>query len=183
MKKTTKKLYFIAIVVPEPFQTEITEFKKEARRLFHASHALNSPAHITLIPPFFASDNEMQYFSEALNGFIKNKSLSPVRMENFNRFGNRVIFVDVKKNPGLNRFQSELFEFFKKHFPAFSKKNRFHPHITVAFRDLKPEIFPHAWKHFSSVKFQGYFVPSFITLLKHENKQWHIEKKFLLNNH
>ena len=45
-------LYYIAIVVPEPLQSEITAFKTAIHQRFGAKSALKSPAHITLFPPF-----------------------------------------------------------------------------------------------------------------------------------
>ena len=47
-----KSLYFIAIIPPEKIRREIEELKKKISVAFNTKRALNSPPHITLIPPF-----------------------------------------------------------------------------------------------------------------------------------
>jgi len=45
-------LYFFAVVPPEEIQSSVTDIKQDFKERFNASHALKSPPHITLIPPF-----------------------------------------------------------------------------------------------------------------------------------
>ena len=45
-------LYYIALLPPENIRQEVTALKEHAAEAFHSSKALNSPPHITLIPPF-----------------------------------------------------------------------------------------------------------------------------------
>ncbi len=44
--------YFIAIVIPEPFQVELMDIKNIVKDKFNSKGALRSPAHITLHMPF-----------------------------------------------------------------------------------------------------------------------------------
>jgi 2'-5' RNA ligase len=56
----------------------------------------------------------------------------------------------------------------------------FHPHITIAFRDLKKSMFAKAWQEFSSKKFEAVWQVKVIVLLKNEDNQWRVLKEFAL---
>ena len=172
--KEPKSLYFVAVTAPEPIQSQLTEMKQTAKERFDAGHALNAPAHMTLIPPFRATENEVKSFARDLKDFLTHQKLTPLSLSGFDHFGNRVIFVDVEKNPDWHHLQKELYRIFQKHFPRQAKTNRFHPHFTIAFRDLQPAIFPEAWKYFSHLPYQASFQPSGVDILRHRNKRWHI---------
>ncbi len=173
--KPPKRLHFIALVVPEPVQTELTDFKHLARERFGAGHALNAPAHITLVPPFFATEAQVEDFLPLLAEFAANHPPFDLETRNFGRFGNRVIYADVTPHPELNRFQAELFELFKSRFPSYRKPNRFHPHLTVAHRDLTPEQFPAAWQYFSAQSYVRQFHVDRLSVLIHRERKWHIK--------
>ncbi len=182
MKKTAatppgKSLFFVAVIAPEPVQSEITEMKQTAKELFGSGHALNAPAHMTLIPPFRATEEQIEAFADDLQRLLRHKKLPPVRLNGFDRFGNRVIFVDVEKNPRWEALQNEIYELFRRHFPRQAKPNRFHPHFTIAFRDLRPEMFEEAWSYFNRDSYEASFLPESIDILRHKNGKWHIFKK------
>ena len=181
MNRSPKRLYFLAVIPPNPIQSEIMEKKKTASKLFNSSHSLNSPAHITLIPPFYANDTEIKKFNNAFKEFVSSYNPIKIDLKDFNKFGNRVIFVDVLPNEELNALQKDLFRLFKKHFPKYKKDNRFHPHVTVAFKDLREEVFQKAWEYFNQLPYKAHFIMNHIYLLKHENKKWQVVEKYALN--
>ena len=58
----------------------------------------------------------------------------------------------------------------------------YHPHMTVAFRDLKKELFTLAWDEFESKQYAPSFEVNTITLLKHDGKEWKQLKQFDFGN-
>ena len=58
MSKEDQKLYFIALVPPEPIFTEVEELKNYFSQHFESSAALKSPPHITLHMPFRLKDDK-----------------------------------------------------------------------------------------------------------------------------
>jgi 2'-5' RNA ligase len=52
------------------------------------------------------------------------------------------------------------------------REKPFHPHITIAFRDLKKAIFNEAWDYYSNRLFQEEFTAESVTLLKHNGQFW-----------
>jgi 2'-5' RNA ligase len=64
---------------------------------------------------------------------------------------------------------------------SFKKEQRaFHPHITIANRDLAKSDFRKAWEYFNGLEFQKQFTTSAISLLRHNNKEWEIAASFPL---
>ena len=62
---------------------------------------------------------------------------------------------------------------------CFKKKQQpFKAHMTIAHRDLNQQVFPLAWAYFSKLNFRRSFQADSLTLLKHENGRWSIEKVF-----
>ena len=56
---------------------------------------------------------------------------------------------------------------------------RFHPHITIAFRDLTERHFNSLWGEVEHKSLSGRFSTESITLLRHSGKIWTVEDDFL----
>ena len=56
---------------------------------------------------------------------------------------------------------------------------RFHPHITIAFRDLTERHFNSLWGEVEHKSLSGRFSTESITLLRHNGKIWTVEDDFL----
>lgn len=161
----------------ETIRSEITRYKELFRDKYNANHALKSPPHITLIPPFRCAAAREQSVIHALDEFSQSVIPFPVILENFNAFIPRVIYVDVKTNTDLEDLFRRLNDFTTEHrnlFGGMKKDGRFSPHVTLAFRDLKKEDFRKAWEEFRHKKIKFDFRADGITLFKHNGKYWEI---------
>ena len=49
-------MYFVALVLPEELNQEILKWKRYMHERFQCSVGLKSPAHITLVPPFWLDE-------------------------------------------------------------------------------------------------------------------------------
>jgi len=167
-------LYFIAIVTPEAINQQILEWKHYMREQFHCIVALKSPAHITLIPPFEMGETAQPEMQALLEPFAARQQRFPIRLKNFDAFKPRVIYTDVLPNPSLSALQTSLeATLLQSQRFAIKKDDRpFHPHITIANRDLKKEDFPQAWQHFQQLTYEAVFTAGAITLLKLNDHRW-----------
>ena len=162
-------------LLPDPsVQDEVTAFKRSARERFGSGHALRSPPHVTLIPPFRSARTDFA----ALQTFAQVQPPFSVRLQNFDCFGSRVIFVNVKPESSLLTCQAQLAAFCRDHFEIQPDPRPFHPHMTVAFRDLQPSIFAEAWGYFSAQSYERLFTADAVTLLKHTGQRWAVEQTF-----
>ena len=50
----------------------------------------------------------------------------------------------------------------------------FNPHMTIAYRDLSPELFQQAWHEYKHKKFEAEFEVDAFYLLQHDSKKWNI---------
>ena len=144
-----KAKYFLAIVIPEPFQTEIIGLKQYVCDNFNSKGALRSPAHITLHMPFEWKEEKETVLLEKLNEFNFTEPLS-IELKNFSCFEPRVVFIDVLQNQILADLQKELVQHVKLNLNLFNQANDrrgFHPHVTIAFRDLKKPRFYEFFYH------------------------------------
>jgi 2'-5' RNA ligase len=60
------------------------------------------------------------------------------------------------------------------------KDQPFHPHLTLAFRDLKKPAYAQAWDEFRAKTYNAEFIVEHIVLLKHTGKFWKELHRFAL---
>jgi 2'-5' RNA ligase len=166
--------YFIAITLSEPLYSEIETIKKNIAEKYGTRSVLRSPAHITIIPPFFWG-NETELL-EVINQF--QFPAFTIELKNYNRFSERVIFIDVVENKKLLDLHQEFNAYFFKKYPGINKRHPyiFHPHITVGNRDWKNENFNRCWNELKDREFQASFECKKLTLLKNINSQWIVQQ-------
>jgi len=171
--KMTAKKYFIAIVIPNPLYSEIEAIKENLFEEHGLKGALRSPSHITLHRPFEWKEEKENLLIEKLKAFKFDQSFS-IELEDFESFEPRVIYVNVLKNELLEELYQHLKTFAQKELKLLNEVNDlrgFHPHATVAFRDLKKPKFYELKKNFDEKKIGGSFEYKGFSLLKLE-KRW-----------
>jgi 2'-5' RNA ligase len=176
-KESSTQLYFIAIIPPSPVLEEAGELKTYFKDRYNSQASLNSPPHITLHMPFQWKEEKESLLIEKLKGFTKPLPTFELKFLNFNCFPPRVIYIDVLKDDVLEKIQKELHRFCKKELNLFNanyKEYAFHPHLTLAFRDLRKQQFFDAWEEFKEQKFDRLCRINSISLLKHDGKKWNV---------
>lgn len=168
-------LYFIAIVPPEEIASEITKIKEYFAENHRSKHALKSPPHITFHMPFWWKNKREEELINFMQSFCKDKKAFQVTLHNFNSFGKRVIFVDVEKNEAMEDLYNQLTHAIKKNLQITNQAYQdrpFHPHMTVAFKDLRPSEFNSAWPLFAEKQLHFSFNVDHLALLKHNGQRW-----------
>lgn len=172
--------YFIAFVLPPPIQQEVMAMKEYVKEHFNSKGALRSPAHITLHMPFEWKGSKEEDLIRVLSGFSFTAPI-PIELKGFNAFEPRVVFVDLSKNDVLHMFQKQLVQHVKANLGLMNEaENRrgFHPHVTIAFRDLKKEAFYRCISHFKPMSYQAGFSATSFHLLKQCEGHWQTYKEF-----
>jgi 2'-5' RNA ligase len=180
-KKLTQ--YFVAIVPPSPVYEEALNQKEYFKDQYQSKASLNSPPHITLHMPFRWKEEKESILVNRLEDFASGFRPFDIQLNNYDAFAPRVIFINVAKSPELDKLYLELKRFCKRELNLFNadyKDQPFHPHITLAFRDLKKANFEQAWQEFSQREYTRTFIVGRITLLKHNGKIWEAFKAFEL---
>jgi len=173
--------YFVAIVPPSPLFEQAWEWKEFFKNEFNAKAALNSPPHITLHMPFEWKTAKEEILIDALQRFASTQNTFSIDLINFGCFPPRVIFIQVAESTELRKLQSDLRQYCKTELDLFNANRLdqpYHPHVTVAFRDLKKAIFPNAWASVRDLEFSGRFYAGELVLLRHNGKIWEVKKRF-----
>lgn len=179
------KLYFIAIIPPAPIYDEALGQKTYFKDHFNSKASLNSPPHITLHMPFRWKEQKEFDLANRLENFIKGFHPIKVCLDNYSSFPPRVIFINVVKTEMLENMQRGIHRFCKKELNLFNanyKELPFHPHLTLAFRDLKKPNYKKAWEEFENREYKAEFIADKIALLKHNGKVWQVFREFNLES-
>ena len=168
-----EKLYFVAIIPPEPIRGIIEDIKVQFATQYRVYHALKSPPHITLIPPFKLSGNDLPKLRNLLTNCISQLSPFNITIKNYGCFKPRVIYLKPVLNDKLQLIHQQINRAFFHGFPSLIQSNRpFHPHLTIAFRDLTPKIFDISWTEVKQKRFESEFTAEAVSLLMHDGKRW-----------
>lgn len=170
-----ESLYFLAIIPPQPIHDEVMAFKHKVLERFNSKAALRSPPHITLHMPFKWKDKKDDLLVQKLAEFQFGAYPFELELQNFDFFPPKVVFVDVVKNEPLTLLQKALIKHVRKELNILNadyKDKPFHPHMTIAFRDLKKNRFQEAYEYFSSQEYKAAFEVSGFHLLKHDGNRW-----------
>jgi 2'-5' RNA ligase len=181
LKKKEEKLYFVAIVPPSPIYEETLEHKAYFKAKYNSKASLNSPPHITLHMPFRWNEQHEQELASHLKSFADQNPPVTIQLKDFSSFPPRVIFINVVITPELESLQKNLQRYFKRQLNIFNanyKELPFHPHLTLAFRDLKKPNYQKAWDEFVTKNYQATFLANTLALLKHSGSVWEVHKEF-----
>ena len=169
-------MYFIAIVAPEDIDQQVLKWKNFFKDRYDCSAALKSPAHITIIPPFWMNEELENDLIDSIREFSIAKTEFEIALKDFAAFKPKVIFVDIVKSKILNGLYQSFsdFIFSQNKFPIKKEDRPFHPHVTLATRDLYKKAFQEAWEIFSNKKYEALWIVSGISLLRHNKKNWDV---------
>ena len=169
-------MYFIALVAPEEIDQQVLKWKNLFKERYECSVALKSPAHITIVPPFWMNEELENDLINSIHAFSITKTKFEITLQNFAAFQPKVIFVDVVKNKMLNDLYQSFVDFIisQDKFPIKKEDRPFHPHVTLATRDLYKKAFQEAWEIFSKKKYEALWIFNGISLLRHNKKNWDV---------
>ncbi|MEB2782547.1 2'-5' RNA ligase family protein [Algoriphagus sp. C2-6-M1] len=174
--------YFLALVPEGEFQEQVTKLKLEIRNRYQAKYALKSPAHITVKMPFSYNEAKEDKLIERLGGFISKYPSMILTIKGVKTFGERVIYLEVEAGQELYGFQQELKTFCKRELnlvDELSDRN-FHPHVTIAFKDIKKSQFQNILQFSSEMNLTQKLLMSDVMLMKRVDGVWLVHKKIKL---
>lgn len=172
--------YFIAVVAPLPVADDILQFKTWMRDHYGCRVALRSPAHITLVAPFTADAGILESLHPLLEAFGEAHAPLEIELDGFARFDKRVIYLEVSPDPMLNNYYTTLHQQIRASIPQILKESHkpFHPHVTIANRDIPPGIFSEAYAHFEKISYRSQFRCEQLSLLELHPGKWEVIREY-----
>jgi 2'-5' RNA ligase len=168
-----------ALMPHEDLAKEIDELRKQFAANFGTKKALQLPVHLTLYPPYKAIPETEQELKQ-LHNWAKSQSTFNIHLKNFDFFDNRkspVVFINVEKNKELTLLHANFTKQLKRILPFLhdpKTKNTFHPHMTIAYRDVPPEKLPEIKRMYVNRKFEGAFNVKHLYLWRHNGRNWDV---------
>jgi 2'-5' RNA ligase len=162
------KKYFIGIVIPEPLYLQIECIKQDLFDTYGLKGALRSPAHITLHRPFEWKEEKESVLIKKLSA-INFEQPFEISLQGFGFFEPRVVSVNVLQNKSLELLHETIKQQAKKELKLLNEVNDlrgFHPHVTVAFRDLRKTLFYELKAKYTHQTLKGSFSFAGFSLLK-----------------
>jgi 2'-5' RNA ligase len=169
-------MYFIAAVAPKEINEQVLKWKQLMKERFGCLVALRSPAHITFVPPFWMDEKLENALDRSIGDFSAQQTPFLISLENFSAFKPRVIYVDVAEVQPLKALHARLSKFLitLNSFPIEKEDRPFHPHITIATRDLHKKSFQEAWGIFREKQYAASWLVNSMSLLRHNQKNWDV---------
>lgn len=175
--------FFVALLPPAEIQAQATAIKEYFRDRYNSKAALRSPPHVTLQPPFEWPMDDLAQVKTCLKAFAARSPQLVMTLSGFAAFAPRVIYIDVQRTPDLLALQTSLSQCVETELGIVDPKSKhrpFKPHLTVAFRDLKPASFRQAWPEFEHRPFEASFEVHHLTLLLHNGQCWTVYEEYEL---
>lgn len=178
-------LYLIAILPPEDLSRQIHEIRVQCSEKFGVQKALKPPVHITLYRPFKMDESYESKMIRLLQAAVSGQRPFRQDLENFEAFDMHAVVIRALKNPEIMKLQRAVASVFRKNnidkLPTGSRNTSFRPHLTIAYRDILPEMFPLIWQEYKDARFKRSFTADHFSLLKHDGKQWNLMKDMKLS--
>jgi len=170
-------LYYIGTLCPGAINEKVGAYKQYMQTAYGCRAAQKSPAHLTLVPPFKAEEDLEPLLQEFVTAY--NTGIIPfeIQLRNFDHFNKRVLFVDVVPNEELTLLEKNVNLQFSEAFPSiiFRTKPEFHPHVTIATRDIPEHKFDEIWDYFQQQSMDASFTCNSLTVLKLEKGVWEVK--------
>jgi 2'-5' RNA ligase len=170
------QMYFIAIVLPAHLNEKVLKYKNMMLEKFNCKVGLKSPAHITLVPPFWMEEEKEESLISDLENLSSQIAPFLVTTNNFSAFKPRTIFIQPVLTEELNKAKQAVDVVFRNN-PLYNIKietRPFHPHITIATRDLYKKSFHEIWPWFAEKEFKEEWMVEGVSILKHNKKNWDV---------
>ena len=169
-------MYFIALVLPKSLDEKVLYWKNYMYQHYGCRVGLKSPAHITIVPPFWMQEENEKMLLADIDDLAITFSPFSIRTKNFSAFKPRTIFIDVEKTDALTGLKDTTDLFFKHNRPYKIQPDSrpFHPHITIATRDLFKKSFYEAWPIFEKERFEEEWLADSLSALRHNKKNWDV---------
>lgn len=170
------KMFYMAIVLPPELNELILRFKEYMLERYECKVGLKSPAHITIVPPFWLLPEREEGLRSDVELLAGRLHTFPLSTNNFAAFKPRTIYIDVVHSAALDDVKKQADQFFGER-PQYGIKieNRpFRPHITIATRDLHKAAFAEAWEHFKNKEFKKDWMVEGLSLLRHNGRSWDV---------
>lgn len=168
--------YFLALMPPAPLADQLAQLKGQIQERFQVKYAVKSPSHLTLKMPFSYNEAKEDKLQEQLSRFLEHQDPFVVKISGVGSFGQRVIYHRVNSCESLHSLQVGLRSFCRKslHLVEELSDRNFQPHLTMAYKDLKPCLFDELLTFARASSITAEFLADRLFILKKVEGRWKV---------
>ena len=152
--RKNRELKLIAIVLPEPLFSFVRSQQNLIASKWGSRHALRSPPHITIIPPILPDDEQLIQIQKIADRIASTLPAFHLTVTGYGAFKPRVIFLKPEPSDTLQSLHEHWRTRLKEDIPGIIDKypdREYHPHITLAHRDVDKDQFRSIWEYYSKL--------------------------------
>lgn len=178
-----ENLFLVCLIPPVSIVEDIDVIRNEISDKYNVYESLKRPAHITLYNPVKISSLEKEKsFFKTLDSASFSESFSQV-LKGFISFVPHTVFIDVERNAYIMQLQAQIKSALKPLALLNEKDNfKFNPHLTIAFKDVKPETYSSIMAEYKDKNFKREFLVDRFSVYKHLDKRWQPYKEFVFKS-
>jgi 2'-5' RNA ligase len=168
--------YFIGLLPPAVIEAQFKTLKQGFAEQFQVKYARQAPAHLTLKMPFRYKEAKERELAARLTATLETQAPFQLKLTRIGHFGRRNIHQQVDSSESLMQLQTTLLSFCKRslHLVEELSDRNFQPHLTLAYKDLKPIHFEEVLEFARQNAVQGDFLVERAYLLKNVENRWQV---------
>ena len=174
-------LKLIALIIPEPLKSLVIEEQESIRDRWGPKHALRTPPHITIIPPIEVNNDEIKLLWSLAEEIAKRRSPFEIEFDGYGAFKPRVVFIHPLLTDALEKLYTDWRQMLEKNLAHVLEKypdRPYHPHLTLAHRNVDKDTFSEMWCYFKERELKANIPFDRFSILKHQPDGWKIEEEF-----
>ena len=176
--------YFVGLLPPPAFEAQIKLLKQGIAAQFRVKYALQSPTHLTLKMPFRYKEAKEGELVAQFTSLLATQGPFLLQLTRIGHFGIRNIHQQVAPSKPLHHLQTTLLSFCKRslHLVEELSDRNFQPHVTLAYKDLKPANFEEVLGFARKNEVRGEFLVAQAYLLKKVEGRWKVIAPLIFGN-
>ncbi len=177
-----RNLKLIAIIPPEPVFSEIRKEQEYIADTWGPERALRTPPHITIIPPMLLTADEVGWLYGIAYAIAGTQNRFTIQLKDYDSFKPRVIFIAPIISPAFSNLHDIWHQAIITKMPHVLSKypeRPYHPHLTLAHKDVTHPQFDMMWKYFQVKKYQASFTVDRFCILTHTDSGWTVDKDYI----
>lgn len=178
-----ENLFLVCLIPPVSIVEDIDVIRTDLSERFNVLESLKRPAHITLYNPVKISSGaaELSFFKALESASFANPFIQVIK--NYHSFAPHTIYINVDQNEGIMQLQSQIKKALRPLNLWPQKENsKFTPHLTIAFKDVKPNVYAEIIDDLKDKKFKREFLVGSFSVYKHIDKKWRPYKEYPFKN-
>ena len=173
-----QQTHFLGVLPPEELACRLEGCRRYMKETYGCKSGYGTPIHATLVPPFCLPEEystkdlvaAMEEHVLPLGNHLKFTS----QVKGFDAFGDRTIFARVLEDKRWSVLRDRVLAAVLQHAPNCARKDRspFHPHLTVANRDIPAGVSTDALKVLNELRLTATFSVDNVTIFERQGGSW-----------